>query len=125
MGTVFVGIGVGISAACARDSRATTAAVAVYLVLVVLWNLIAGGIQAGARALGLIAANSQPAWLQFISIFPPNRAAIAAFRAAVDGGRVFATDPFASVWFPTLLLLVWLVVPTAAGYLRFRKADIA
>lgn len=125
MGTVFVGIGVGISAASARDSRATTAAVAVYLVLVVLWNLIAGGIQAGASALGLIGANSQPAWLQFVGILPPNRAAIAAFGAAVDGGGVFATDPFASVWFPTLLLLVWLVVPTAAGYLRFRKADIA
>ncbi|WP_299269548.1 hypothetical protein [Halorientalis sp.] len=60
-----------------------------------------------------------------IRIVPPNCAAISAFEAAVDGGRVFATDPFASVWFPTLLLLVWLAVPVAVGYLRFRQADIA
>jgi ABC-2 type transport system permease protein len=80
--------------------------------------------RAGAAELGLVAADSQPAWLQLVGLFPPNRAAIAAFQNAAGGGRLFAADPFASVWFPTLVLLVWLVVPVAAGYLRFRGAEI-
>ncbi|MFT4909748.1 MAG: ABC-2 type transport system permease protein [Natronomonas sp.] len=124
MGMAFVAIGVGISAASASDGRATAFAVGAYLILVALWNLIQGGIQAAASELGLITAGSQPAWLQFLGIFPPNRAAIAAFETAAGGGRVFAADPFASVWFPTLVLLAWLVVPVAAGYLRFGDADI-
>lgn len=124
MGIAFVAVGVGISAASASDSRATAGAVGTYLVLVALWNLIQSGIRAGAAELGLVAADSQPAWLQLVGLFPPNRAAIAAFQNAADGGRLFAADPFASVWFPTLVLLVWLVVPVAAGYLRFRGAEI-
>jgi ABC-2 type transport system permease protein len=124
MSVAFVAVGVGISAATASDGRATAFAVSVYIVLVVLWNLVHAGIQAGAVALGLIDAGSQPAWLQLVGIFPPNRAAVAAYNAATAGGRVFAADPFASVWFPTLLLLAWLVVPVVGGYLRFRGAEI-
>jgi ABC-2 type transport system permease protein len=123
MGVAFVGIGVGISAASASDSRATAVAVGLYLVLVALWNLIQRGIQAAAVELGLVTAGSQPAWLQFVGIFPPNRAANAAFESAVSGGIV-AADPFASVWLPTLVLLAWIAVPIAAGYLRFRDAEI-
>ncbi|ELZ43191.1 copper ABC transporter permease [Halorubrum coriense DSM 10284] len=124
MGMAFVGIGVGISASSASDGRATAFAVGAYLVLVAMWSLIFRVIQVGAVELGLIEAGSQPAWLQFISLFPPNRAASAAFEAVRSGGQIFATDPFASVWFPTLILLAWIVVPALGGYLRFRDADI-
>jgi ABC-2 type transport system permease protein len=124
MSVAFVGLGIGISAASATDGRATAFAVGAYMTLVGLWNLIYGGIRAGASMLGLIEAGSQPAWLEFVSVLPPNRAAIAAYDAAVEGGRVFAADPFASVWFPALLLLAWLVLPVAGGYLRFRDAQI-
>ena len=124
MGMAFVAIGLGISAASASDGRATAAAIGVYLVFVAMWDLIQVGIRAGAVELGLVEAGSQPAWLQFIGTLPPNQAAVAAYETAVGGGRVFAADPFASVWFPTLVLLAWLAVPVAAGYLRFRTADI-
>lgn len=124
MGTAFVAIGLGISAVSASDGRATAFAVAVYLVLVVMWDLVEVGLQAGAAELGLVEAGSHPAWLQFIGLLPPNQAAIAAYETAVSGA-VFATDPFASVWLPTLVLLAWLVVPVGAGYLRLRNADIA
>ena len=124
MGMAFVGIGVGISAVSSTDGQATALAVTAYLILVALWNLIQRGIQAGAAELGLIEAGSQPAWIQFIGVFPPNRAAVAAFETASSGGQIFAADPFASVWFPTLMLLIWLIVPVLGGYLRFRDADI-
>ncbi|ELZ42400.1 ABC transporter [Halorubrum californiense DSM 19288] len=125
MGMAFVGIGVGISAVSASDGRATALTVGAYLVLVALWNLILRVIQAGAVEFGLVESGSQPAWLQFIGIFPPSRAASTAFQTVASGGQIFAADPFASVWFPTLILLVWIVVPVLGGYLRFRSADIS
>jgi len=124
MGMSFVAIGVGISAASASDGRATAAAIDVYLVFVAMWDLVQAGIRGGAVELGLVEAGSQPAWLQFIGTLPPNQAAVAAYETVAGGGRVFAADPFASAWFPTLVLLAWLAVAVAAGYLRFRVADI-
>jgi len=124
MGIAFVGVGVGISAASASDGRATAFAVAFYVILVVLWNLIQQGILAGASVLGLLEAGSEPAWVQFIGMFPPSRAAIAGYDAAVGGGHVFDPNLVTSVWFPALLLVAWTVVPVAAGFVRFRKADI-
>lgn len=125
MTVAFVAVGVGISAASASDGRATALAVAVYMIFVALWNLVQAGVQGAAVELGLIEAGSQPAWLEFVAIFPPNRAAVAVYQSAVADGQVFATDPFASVWFPVALLVAWIVVPVALGYLRFRDADIA
>lgn len=124
MGAAFVSIGIGISAASASDSRATVIAVGIYIIFVTLWNLIQGGIVEAATALGLVKAGGQPAWLQFINMLPPNQAAVAAYQSAVSGGRVFAADPFASVWFPVLLLFGWMVAPVVGGYVQFRDADI-
>ncbi|MFT4948060.1 MAG: ABC-2 type transport system permease protein [Natronomonas sp.] len=125
MGVAFVAVGLGISAASASDGRATAAAVTVYIVLVAMWDLIQVGVRAGGVELGLVEAGSNPAWLQFVGLLPPNQAANAAYEAATAGGRVLAADPFASVRLPSLVLLAWLVVPVAGGYLRFRTADIA
>lgn len=124
MGISFVAVGIGISAASASDRRASAYAVGLYMLLVALWSLIYGGLQAGASWLGLAEAGSQPVWLQFLDILPPHRAALAAFEVAADGGGVFAADPFASAWLPTLVLLAWFVVPVVGGYLRFRNAEI-
>lgn len=125
MTVAFVAVGVGISASSASDGRATAFAVSAYMLLVALWNLIQAGVQFAAVEFGLIEAGSQPGWLEFLGVFPPNRAAVAAYESAVAGGRFFAADPFASVWFPVVVLLAWIVVPVAFGYLRFRDADIA
>ncbi|WP_275039302.1 ABC transporter permease subunit [Halorubrum californiense] len=124
MSISFVAVGVGISAASANDQRASAYAVGLYMVLVALWSLIYAGLQAGASWLGLAKTASQPVWLQFLAIFPPHRAATAAFEAVADGGSVLAADPFASAWLPTLVLLAWFVVPVAGGYLRFQNAEI-
>jgi ABC-2 type transport system permease protein len=123
MSVAFVGLGVGLSASSASDDRATAAAVGAYMMLVVLWNLLHSGIRAGAAAVGLIEIDAQPAWLEFVGLLPPNRAAVAAFDAVL-GGRFPAADPLASVWFPVLIMFAWLAVPATVGYLRFRDADI-
>lgn len=124
MGVAFVAFGVGISAASASDGRATALAVGVYLVFVALWNLIQGGHQVGAAAVGLIEAGTRPAWLAVINTLPPNQAAVDASETFVHGGGLFTADPLASVWLPVVILLVWLVVPLGFGYLRFRGVDI-
>jgi ABC-2 type transport system permease protein len=124
MGVAFVAVGIGISAASASDGRATAYAVGVYIVLVAMWNLVQAGIQAGAARLGLVEAGTRPAWLQLVGLFPPNRAATAAYESVTAGAGLFAADPLASAWLPTLVLVAWLVVPVAAGYLRFRDAQI-
>lgn len=123
MSVAFVGIGVGISAGSSSDSRATAVAVGAYMILVALWNLIQSGIQYGAVELGLMAAGSEPTWLKLVGLFPPNRAARAAYRGTVKG-QLFGADPFASVWLPVLVLLAWFTVPVTVGYVRFRDAQI-
>lgn len=124
MGVAFVAIGIGVSAASASDTRATVFAVGIYILFVTLWDLIQGGIIEAATALGLAEASGEPPWMQFISLLPPNQAATAAYQSAVSGGRVFAGDPFTSVWFPVLVLLAWMVAPVVGGYIQFRDADI-
>ena len=123
MSVAFVAIGVGISAGSSSDSRATAVAVGAYMILVALWNLIQSAIQYGAVELGLMADAGEPAWLKLVGLFPPNRAARAAYRSTVEG-QFFGTDPFASVWLPVLVLLAWILVPVTVGYIRFRDAQI-
>lgn len=124
LGVAFVAIGVGVSAGVASDARATAVAVGAYMVLVALWNLVLTLIRTAAAELGLLESGAQPVWLQLLGVFPPNRAAAAGYEAAGDG-RLLAADPFASAWFPIIVLVAWMVVPVFLGYYRFRDADIA
>jgi ABC-2 type transport system permease protein len=123
MGVAFVAVGVGISAATSTDGRATAGAVAAYVFLVALWPMVQAGLRAGAVELGLMEAGTEPAWLEVVGLFPPNRAAKGLYEA-VTAGQPLAADPFVSAWFPAVLLLGWLVVPVAVGYRQFRRADI-
>jgi ABC-2 type transport system permease protein len=70
-----------------------------------------------------MADGGEPAWMKLVGLFPPNRAARAAYQNTV-GGQLFGTDPFASVWLPVLVLLAWILVPVTVGYLRLRDAQI-
>lgn len=124
MGCAFVGLGVGISAASRSDGRATALAVGAYMLFVALWNLVITGIRLGAVELGLIASGTQPGWLTLIGLLSPNRAAVSAFDALASG-PILTADPLASAWLPVALLIGWLLIPPAVGYLRFRDADIA
>lgn len=124
-GVAFVAIGVAISASVATETRATALAVAVFVASVVLWNLVLQVVQFAASELGLASqtAESAPTWLQFLQILPPNQAANVAYRALAEG-TALAPDPFTSAWFPGLLLVGWITLPLAVGYLRFRDADL-
>ncbi|WP_153952792.1 ABC transporter permease subunit [Halosegnis longus] len=123
MGCAFVGLGVGISAASRSDGRATALAVGAYMIFIALWNLIITGIRLGAVELGFIESGAQPGWLTFVGLLSPNRAAVSAFDALASG-RLLTTDPFGSVWLPVILLIGWLIIAPALGYLRFRNSDI-
>lgn len=123
MGVVFVSLGIGISAASRSDARATGIAVGIYMILVALWNITEGAIRFGAVQLGLMEAGNPAMWFQLVTVLPPNNAAIAAFQATIEG-QLFGTDPFASVWLPVFVLLIWFVFPVVGGYLRFRNTQI-
>lgn len=125
MGVAFVAVGVAISASVATETRATALAVTAFMILVALWNLVVGAVQFTAVELGLISrtAETTPAWIRFVQTLPPNEAANGVF-GALSRGTALAPDPFASAWFPALLLLAWIVLPLAVGYLRFRDADL-
>jgi len=123
MGLAFVGLGIGISAASASDTRATVVAVGAYMLLVALWNLLYSGIQRAAAAVGLADGAAQPGWLDLVGIVPPNRAAAVAFDAIVSG-RTFVVDPIGSLWLPVVIMIAWLIIPAAVGYRQFRAADL-
>ncbi|MEZ3117269.1 ABC transporter permease subunit [Halobaculum sp. MBLA0147] len=125
MGVAFVAVGVAISASVETETRATALAVTVFMIAVVLWNVVMQAIRFIAVELGLLSetAETAPLWLRVLQTLPPNEAANGVFNA-LSQGTALAPDPFASAWFPALLLLAWIVLPLAVGYLRFRDADL-
>lgn len=119
----FVAVGVGISAAVSTDGRATGVTVATFLLTVLLWSPLTQGVLLLTAELNLAESRAEAWWVDLFGMLVPNQAALAVFGAA-RAGRVFATDPLASAYLPAVILVGWAVLPVAAGYARFRRADL-
>ncbi|WIV68523.1 ABC transporter permease subunit [Natrialbaceae archaeon AArc-T1-2] len=135
LGAVFVSIGVTISALTTSTTKAAAAIVGVFVFLYFVFDsfrLVGYYLLTGSV---MPAPGSNPsAWY----LLYPRLNPIEAYSAALNGlvsdlvhPEVFQyfEDPAAvpfylSGWFALVLLLVWLVVPPALGYLRFRRLDL-
>jgi len=130
----FVAIAVGISAATASRGRAMLVAIAVFLGLVVLWDLVPQLVYVAAT--GGFPGQTVPAWYYYIELLSPTGAygiATTDILTGAGGGvgmpglddRIEGDVPgFLSWWGMTVVLLVWAAVPLLAGYTRFRRADL-
>ncbi|MFB6268141.1 MAG: ABC transporter permease [Halodesulfurarchaeum sp.] len=131
LGVVFVGIAVGISAATATRSRAMTYAIAVYLLLTLLWDLLPQ--MAMLVAYGAVPTGASPGWVVFLGSVNPSGAYSMLVTWLLGGGgqvtgvaaRFGGQVPFyLSWWFLLGLLALWLVVPLLLGYRQFQRADL-
>lgn len=147
-GLAFTGIAVGISTGTATRGRAMAVAIGTYMGVLLFWRPIVAGIYyilngtlPGltvepwyflARRLNPVEAFQvlesgvldSPVGLAFgipvedvPSDVPPDQLTI--------GNRLVSDVPFyLEDWFMAVILLSWLIVPVAIGYLRFRNADL-
>lgn len=128
LGMTFAGIAVGISAFTATRARAMTIAVAAYLGLTVLWDLLPTG--AHLLVAGAMPGETVPAWYLLVQSLSPTGAYNALARTVLlgSGGLEAAIGgPVPAYLTPAVflaILLAWTVVPLTLGYLRFSRADL-
>lgn len=121
----YVGIGVAVSAVSDSRGRAMTNTVVMYFVFTLLWSRISPvtvpQIIAGAASLLLDIQLSGSIWRVFATLSP----AEAYFRSLqLLPGGAFETSGSVSSVTVVAVLLTWIVVPPALGFLSFTRADI-
>ena len=128
---VFVGIAVGISAATATRSRAMAAAVGVFVIFQILWDYVPMGIYYLIEGAIPTGGPLPPWYFLAVTLNPKNAYSTASalfLPESLTGSmaeRVAGEVPFyLQDWFALGILIAWLVVPVALGYVRFERADL-
>ncbi|MFB6229032.1 MAG: ABC transporter permease [Halobacteriales archaeon] len=126
-GAAFVGVSMGLSMATTSDRRITFGAVGGYLLLASLWS---GLVSFGFTVLHRFNPDEAiPDWGLLLQLAGPSESFVRLMRAGFDlnraGQYVGEGTPFYVDWWGALLLLaLWVVVPLALGFRRFRTADL-
>ena len=149
LGVVFVGIGVGVSAAAKTNQQAVVGAGGLFATFWFLWNLFVSGVNRAATDLFSLSTAGQFKLRLALKLLNP----IQAYKTLIDGlfmsdlnarARMFgsllsllfsgggnpreALGPNLSPLFsdPAVLvyLLLWLVIPVWVGIIWFRDADL-
>jgi ABC-2 type transport system permease protein len=129
---VFVAISVGVSAFTSSTSRAAYGAFGIFVVFQFLWGvLVQGAVYAlnGFSFEGLERGSTLFDFAQVLQIINPAAAyqqgtewtvRLIAEGQEVQDASAFYLEP----WFGFVVMVVWIVVPLAAGYYRFESADL-
>ncbi|WP_132059331.1 ABC transporter permease [Halorussus amylolyticus] len=144
LGVAFVGLAVGISASVRSRGKALALAVGAYFLLVLFWQLIAGG--AYYAVTGTVPGVEVPAWYLVLERLSPSMAYQVLVESALGApvqASIFSIRPpdamtataaeqlgggpvpvSLSTSASALVLALWSVVPAAVGYWRFRASDL-
>ncbi len=133
LGLVFVSIAVSVSAFTASTFRAAVGAFGLFILFEWLWGIIRlllWYVANGFEAPGF--SDEAPEWVDLFEFLSPNVAYSEATSWLVDRlvdqpeqQAQFALEPYGlEGWFGFLVMLAWIVVPLAFGYLRFESADL-
>ncbi|WP_435359984.1 ABC transporter permease subunit [Haloarchaeobius sp. DFWS5] len=121
---VYVSLVVALSSMFSTTGRATTAAVGLWFLLEVLWDVVPLGLYWVYNGFSL--AGEMPTWIGGISNLTPSAAYYTALTYVIPNvnpfvdGNAFYLQP----WFGLVVLAFWLVVPLALGAMRFNTADL-
>jgi len=124
----YVAIAVGISASTASRSRAMGGAIGFFFVFNIVWNFLpvspAAMIQFVFDELGVDYSQN---FIDFILRLSPTGAFVESLSLVLTGIQsADPADPFyLQEWFMIVIMAMWVVVPLALGYWRFRGADLS
>lgn len=125
---VCVSIAVGFSASTKSRKRALAGAVAVYSLILILWDVIVAILQ--TVTIGYtVPVGEQPAWLSIFSALNPSTAFAHATRAVIPEYREITRFPYLQTniwqdWYGFIVIGLWVITPLVLGYLCFSRADI-
>ncbi|KTG07635.1 hypothetical protein AUR64_02970 [Haloprofundus marisrubri] len=130
LGAAFLAIGIGLSTLTTSLRRATVLTFAVFFLFVVAWPQLDGYLYMGLEYLNL-ADETLPDWARFVHGAEPSLLYQRVLDSYVSTNKIRSGAYLgtAGPWFlqggPAVVLLgAWVVVPTLAGYLRFRGTDL-
>jgi ABC-2 type transport system permease protein len=128
-GAAFVGVSIGLSMATTSDRRITFGAVGGYLLLAFLWSRLVSFGFAVIHRFGVPGDVTSPDWRLLLQLAGPGESFARLVEAGFDLDRasqyVGEGTPFYVDWWGALLLLgLWIAVPLALGFRRFRTADL-
>lgn len=123
-----VSIAIGFSASTKSRARALAGAVAVYSVILILWDAITALLQTAIIGYE-VPIGEQPAWLAIFYNLNPSTAFAHAARAVLPEYREITQFPYLETniwvdWYGFIVLALWIAIPLAIGYLCFSRADI-
>ena len=117
LGTVYVAVGVGVSATVASRSRAAASVVGIYIFLKVLWDTFPSVVPRGIVYV-VTGSLSPPDWYGFLTALGPNVAYTNLSAGLIE--REFGSLEL----FSAAVILAWIVLPVAVGYVRFNRSDL-
>ncbi|MCT9094899.1 ABC transporter permease [Haloarchaeobius sp. HME9146] len=121
---VYVSLVVALSSMFASAGQATSAAVGLWFLLEVLWDVVPLGLYWVVNGFSL--DGQPPQWIGGIAGLSPSTAYNTALTAVMPNvspiaqGDAFYLQP----WFGLVVLAFWLVVPLALGAWRFNSVDL-
>lgn len=127
--SAFVSIAIAISGAVRSSTVAAAAMFGVFALFFILWDFLLLALHYFIEG-EIFPIGPQPEWYLFVQILAPDGAFTVAANGMLPNVDLYAgTLPgevplYLSEWAGILILLVWLVVPYALGYLRFRRVDL-
>ena len=144
-GVAFAGLAVGVSAGVSTRGKSMAIVVGIYMILVALWELLTAGpyyllydegppVEAETWYLLTEQFNPMSAYTTLASNAIEGQVYPFTFQYGLEDFEAAQMSPaerypgdapfFLQDWFGVVVLLVWLVVPVAIGYYRFRSTDL-
>ncbi|WP_336035805.1 ABC transporter permease [Halobacterium yunchengense] len=138
LGVVYTAVGVGISATTKDSGRATILAAGFFVVFEVVWGFVPNAVHYVvegsfspdvAQAADGAPYLDAPGWFFFLQRLSPSTAFSTATQSFTDSAAsllpAYDTVPvYLTGWASLAILLAWLVVVPAVGYVAFSRADL-
>jgi len=126
-GAVYIAIAIGVSAGTRSRAWALGGVVAIYSLIMLLWDALLYALQLAVYG-PEPPAGGLPAWFELVGLLNPSTAFMFAARAVIPEYYELTVYPesdafYLQDWVGVVVLGLWAVVPLALGYWRFETAD--
>lgn len=128
-GGAYVSIGIGLSSLTKSTAKAGVGIFSVFVIFNWLWDFIPSLFNWVIN--GSFGLTGDPSWYMLFSRLSPNGAFNGALMPLLNLSPMqeqvlaqFGDQFYLSWWFSLLILIGWIVLPAALGFLRFRSVDL-